>query len=175
MPNLVVSTAGLRIRAATAADCALILEFIRELADYERLTQEVVASEEQLRKTLFGPHPAAEVIIAEQAGLPAGFALFFTNYSTFLARPGIYLEDLFVRPAFRRQGIGESVLVWLAALALERACGRLEWSVLDWNQPAIGFYRGLGAKPMDEWTVFRLSGAELVALAARSGPRENQA
>lgn len=160
---------GLVLRPARADDAALILALVRELADYEKLAHEVVADEQGLRDALFGARPAAEVIIAEQDGEAAGFALFFTNFSTFLGRPGIYLEDLFVRPAFRRRGIGEALLAHLAALAGSRGCGRLEWSVLDWNEPAIGFYRGLGAVPMDEWTVFRVTGPALAALARRRG------
>jgi GNAT superfamily N-acetyltransferase len=124
-----------------------------------------VASEEALRRTLFGPRPYAEVLIAEQAGRPAGFALFFHNYSTFLAKPGIYLEDLYVVPELRGLGIGKALLLQLARIAVERDCGRLEWSVLDWNEPAIGFYKKLGAVAMEEWTIFRLSGPALVAAA----------
>jgi GNAT superfamily N-acetyltransferase len=159
---------GLVLRAAAPADTALILALVRELAEYERLTHEVVADEAMLRAALFGERPAAEVIIAEQDGEGAGFALFFTTFSTFLGRPGIYLEDLFVRPAFRRRGIGEALLAHLAALARSRGCGRLEWSVLDWNEPAIGFYRRLGAVPMEEWTVFRMTAPALDALARRA-------
>lgn len=158
---------GLELRAATPADTALILELVRELAEYERLSHEVVADVATLRQSLFGARPAAEVIIAQLDGEPAGFALFFTSFSTFLGRPGIYLEDLFVRPAYRRRGIGEALLARLAALATERGCGRLEWAVLDWNEPAIGFYTRLGARPMDEWTVFRVTGPALSQLSAR--------
>jgi GNAT superfamily N-acetyltransferase len=153
------------IRPATAADAALILELIRELAVYEKLANEVVATEESVRETLFGPRPAAEALIASVDGAPAGFAIFFSNYSTFLARPGIYLEDLFVKPAFRRRGVGRALFVHLARLAVERRCGRFEWSVLDWNAPAIAFYKSLGAVPMSEWTVFRLTGAALIDAA----------
>lgn len=153
------------IRAAVAADAALILSFIRELAGYEKLSGEVVATEARLRDTLFGPEPRAEVRIAEVAGEPAGFALYFHNYSTFLARPGIYLEDLFVRPAFRGRGVGRALLQHIAGLAVARDCGRLEWSVLDWNEPAIKFYQSLGAVPMDQWTTFRVTGPALAALA----------
>jgi len=156
------------VREASAADVPLILSFIRELAEYERLTHEVVATEDGLRETLFGEHPYAEVLIAEHDGSPAGFALFFHNYSTFLARPGIYLEDLFVRPPFRGAGIGKELLVRLARLARSRGCGRLEWWVLDWNEPSIGFYEKLGAVPMDDWTVYRVSGAALEGLASGS-------
>lgn len=155
----------LQIRAATAADAAQILAFIRALAVYEKLEHMVVADEAQLHKTLFGERPAAEVRIAEWQGQPAGFALFFHNYSTFLGKPGIYLEDLFVLPEFRGKGIGKALLIHLAQLAVERDCGRLEWSVLDWNTPAIDFYKSLGAVPMDEWTVYRVTGDALPALA----------
>lgn len=158
----------LRIRAATAADAPQILAFIKALAVYEKLEHMVVADEAQLRKTLFGERPAAEVRIAEWQGHPAGFALFFHNYSTFLGKPGIYLEDLFVLPDFRGKGIGKALLIHLAQLAVERDCGRLEWSVLDWNTPAIEFYKSLGAVPMDEWTVYRVTGEALPALAARA-------
>lgn len=158
--------AGVRIRPAVAADVPLVLRFIRELADYERLLHEVVATEEKLRDTLFGARPAAEVVIAEDAdGEPLGFALFFHNYSTFLAQPGIYLEDLYVRPQARGRGAGRALLAHLARLAKERNCGRLEWWVLDWNQSAIRFYRSLGAQPMSDWTVFRLTGHDLARLA----------
>ena len=157
---------SLQIDRATAADVPLILAFIRELADYERLSDQVSATESALTQTLFGEHPAAEVLIARDDGKPAGFALFFANYSTFLAKPGIYLEDLYVRPALRGKGIGKALLTRIAALAVARGCGRFEWSVLDWNQPAIGFYQRLGAEPMSEWTVFRLTGDALKALAA---------
>jgi len=153
------------VRPATVADVPLILEFIRGLAEYERLPDQVVATEARLRETLFGPRPAAEVLLAHLGAVPARFALFFQNYSTFLARPGIYLEDLFVRTEFRGRGVGRVLLRELARLAVARDCGRLEWSVLDWNTDAIGFYRKLGAEPMDEWTVFRLTGSALDTLA----------
>jgi GNAT superfamily N-acetyltransferase len=159
--------AAVAIRPATRADCPLILALIRELADYERLSHEVVATVAQLEVSLFGEAPAARVLIAEHRGEPAGFALFFMNYSTFLGRPGIYLEDLFVRPQFRRHGIGAALLSRLAREAVARGCGRFEWSVLDWNAPAIRFYRELGAQAMDDWTVFRVTGPALQALAER--------
>ncbi len=165
--RLTVAPVGLALRPANRADCPLILEFIRGLAEYEKLAHEVEATVEALEDSLFGAQPAAEVLIAEYDGAPAAFALFFMNYSTFLAKPGIYLEDLFVKPDFRRKGIGEALLARLAAIAVERGCGRFEWWVLDWNEPAIGFYRELGAVPMDEWTVFRVTGPALGALAAR--------
>jgi GNAT superfamily N-acetyltransferase len=155
------------IRPATVADCPIILAFIRELAEYEKLLHEVVADEAALRDTLFGPRPAAEVLIAELAGEPVGFALFFTTFSTFLAKPGLYLEDLFVRPAARGKGIGAALMVALARIAVERGYGRFEWAVLDWNEPAIQFYATLGAKPQTQWTVNRVTGDSLRALAAR--------
>lgn len=145
----------------------MILELIGELAEYERLRHEVVATEDDLRRTLFGERPAAEVVLAEVEGAasPVGFALFFHNYSTFLGRPGLYLEDLFVRSAWRGRGIGRRMLEHLARIAVERGCGRFEWWVLDWNEPAIRFYRSIGAVPMDEWTVQRVTGAALERLA----------
>jgi len=160
-------TDGVTIRAATRGDVPVILELIRGLAEYEKLAHECVASEAALLATLFGPRPQAEVLIAMVDGTPAGFALFFPNYSTFLAQQGIYLEDLFVKPAFRGRGIGKQLLIHLAQLAVERKCGRLEWSVLDWNQDAIRFYESLGAKAMDEWTVFRVTGPALATLAGK--------
>ena len=156
------------IRSATEADLPLILELIEGLADYERLRHECRATIPLLRESLFGAQPSAEVLIAEQEGVPAGFALFFHNYSTFLAQRGIYLEDLFVKPEFRGRGIGHALLVRLAQVAVERRCGRLEWAVLDWNESAIGFYQRLGAKPMVDWTVFRLTDAALGRLASES-------
>ncbi len=159
--------ADLVIRYATAKDCPAILQFIRELAEYERLSHEVVADEAQLRATLFGVKPAAEVLLAEIAGVPVGFALFFQSYSTFLAKPGLYLEDLFVRPSVRGKGVGGALMSALARIAVQRHYGRFEWSVLDWNQPALTFYATLGAVPQSEWTVQRLTGAPLAALADR--------
>jgi GNAT superfamily N-acetyltransferase len=161
----------MHIRPAAESDVPLILSFIRELAAFERLAHEVVATEAGLRATLFGPRPYAEVAIAEDGGESAGFALFFHNYSTFLGRPGIYLEDLYVRPELRGRGIGRALLAHLARLAVERGCGRLEWWVLDWNESAIRFYRSLGAVAMDEWTVFRVAGDALVRLASEDGDR----
>jgi GNAT superfamily N-acetyltransferase len=154
------------IRPATESDSALILNFIQGLAEYEKLSHEVVASEEQILLSLFGDQPSAEVLIAEFANKAAGFALFFTNYSTFLARPGIYLEDLFVLPEFRGNGIGKSLLTHLAGLVVEKDMGRLDWSVLDWNEPAINFYEQLGAKGLTDWTQYRLTGSALVKLSA---------
>jgi GNAT superfamily N-acetyltransferase len=152
------------IRPATTDDVPAIAGMIRELAEYEHLTHEVVLDEQSLREHLFGARPYAEVLLAEAGGEAVGFTLFFHNYSTFLARPGIYLEDLFVRPAFRKQGHGKALLKQVARLALERGCGRLEWSVLDWNTPSIEFYRALGARAMDQWTMYRVTGEELKKL-----------
>jgi GNAT superfamily N-acetyltransferase len=155
------------VRPATVDDTATIFRLIRELADYERLSGEVSLGEEQLREHLFGPRPWAEVLLAEEAGRVVGFALFFHNYSTFAGKPGLYLEDLFVEPEQRGKGHGKALFQAVARLAVERGCGRMEWSVLDWNEPAIRFYRSLGAKAMDDWTVYRLAGDSLVG-AARS-------
>ena len=152
---------SLTIAPARPDDAPLILKFIRALAEYEKLSQACVATETALRETLFGERPYAEVVIARWHGEPAGFALFFHNYSTFLAKPGLYLEDLFVEPRLRGHGIGKALLTELARIANRRGCGRVEWSVLDWNQPSIDFYRRMGAVAMDEWTAFRLSGAAL--------------
>jgi len=153
------------LRRAVRADVPEILRLIRALAEYEKLTHEVVATEAALTETLFGARPAAEVLLAEEDGRAVGFALFFQNFSTFLGKPGIYLEDLFVDPAFRGRGIGRELLRAIARVAVERGCGRFEWAVLDWNEPAIGFYKSLGAKPMGDWTVMRLTGAALKELA----------
>lgn len=160
--------AGVATRFATAEDTPLVLSFIRELAEYENLSHEVVATEEALRTSLFGERPFAEVLLAFVGEEPVGFALFFHNFSTFLGKPGIYLEDLYVRPEHRGAGAGSALLSRLAGLAVERGCGRLEWWVLDWNEPSIGFYERLGATAMDDWTVYRLTGAALEDLA--SGP-----
>jgi GNAT superfamily N-acetyltransferase len=162
-----VTTAGtLRIERATERDVPLILRLIKALAEYERMSDDVIATEDGLRRTLFGSHPAAEVVVGYAGDQPAGFALFFHNYSTFLGKPGLYLEDLFVVPTFRGRGYGKALLVYLAKLAVERDCGRFEWSVLDWNEPAIGFYKKLGAKPMDAWKIMRITGDALHELAA---------
>jgi GNAT superfamily N-acetyltransferase len=155
------------IRPATEDDVPIILSLIRELAEYERLSHEVVATEGLLRESLFGERRGAEVLIACCKGAPAGFALFFHSFSTFLGRPGIYLEDLYVKPEFRGRGIGRALLTHLARLAKERGCGRLEWAVLDWNEPAIKLYKSIGAVPMDEWTVYRVTGEALETLATR--------
>jgi GNAT superfamily N-acetyltransferase len=153
------------IRPATVDDTPLILQFIKELAAYEKLLHEVVATEKLLQETLFGEHKNAEVVLGYLDDKPVSFALFFHNFSTFLGRPGIYLEDLFVKPEVRGKGIGQIMLSYLAKLAKERNCGRLEWWVLDWNEAAINFYKRLGAKPMDEWTVHRVTGEALDDLA----------
>ncbi|WP_413586009.1 N-acetyltransferase family protein [Bdellovibrio sp. HCB274] len=156
---------NIKIVSAKESDIPEILHFITQLAIYEKLEHEVVATEESLRKTLFGEKKFAEVIFLEEDGSKAGFALFFHSYSTFLALPGIYLEDLFVLPEHRGKGYGKRLLSHLAKIAVERGCGRLEWSVLDWNKPAIDFYLSLGSKPMDEWTVHRVTGEALEKLA----------
>jgi GNAT superfamily N-acetyltransferase len=153
------------IRSATAADVPTITRLIRALAEFERLAHAVVLDEAQLKHHLFGPRPFAEVQLAEEAGQVVGFALFFHNFSTFRGQLGIYLEDLFVEPAYRGKGHGKALLAALAQLAVERGCGRLEWAVLNWNQPAIDFYRSLGAEQMNEWTIHRLTGDALTALA----------
>lgn len=156
------------IRKASPQDVPLILRLIRQLADYEKLLSEVVADEALLERHLFGPRPSAEVLIAERDKQPVGFALFFPTFSTFLGRPGIWLEDLFVIPEARGLGIGKALLAKVAEIAVERGAGRLEWTVLDWNEPAIGFYRKLGALPMNEWTTYRLTGDSLRNLARGS-------
>lgn len=155
------------IRPAAEADVPEILDMIRGLAEYERLAHACTATAEALRRTLFGPRPGAEVLLAFEDGACAGFALFFPNYSTFLAKPGMYLEDLFVKPQSRGRGIGFALLRELARIARDRGYGRVEWSVLDWNEPAIGFYKKLGAVPLVEWTMFRLTGDAIGALADR--------
>jgi GNAT superfamily N-acetyltransferase len=157
---------SLIIRPARPGDEPLVLAFIRALAEYEKLLHECIATEADLTRSLFGPRPEAEVLLAFDDEEPAGFALFCHNYSTFLARKGLWLEDLFVHPEYRGRGIGLALLARLARIAVERECGRMEWWVLDWNRSAIGFYRKLGARPMDEWTVFRLTGDALTRLAS---------
>ena len=154
-----------KIRPARVGDVPVILELIRDLATYERAPNEVTATEEQLVDVLFGERPAAEVLLAFEEQSPVGFAVFFHNFSTWLGRPGLYLEDLFVKPEKRGKGYGRGLLVELAKIARERGCGRMEWAVLDWNEPAINFYHTLGAKPMDEWTVFRLTRDGIAKLA----------
>ena len=158
--------AELKICEATEAETPVILEMIQGLAEYEKLSHVCCATEEQLRRTLFGERPAAEVLLAKLDEEWVGFALFFPNYSTFLAQPGIYLEDLYVKPEARGKGAGLALLRALAKLAVERGCGRMEWAVLDWNEPSIGFYRKLGAVPLDEWTGYRLTGEALQKLGA---------
>ena len=153
------------IRTTTEADVPVILSLIRDLATYERAPDAVVATEMGLREVLFGPTPSAEVLLALEKAEPVGFAIYFSNFSTWLGRPGLYLEDLFVRPEKRGKGYGRALLIRLAQIAQERRCGRMEWAVLDWNEPAIQFYRKLGATPMDEWTVFRLTEEEIAKLA----------
>lgn len=162
-------TSDFRIATATVQDVPAIFGMIRALAEYERLADAVTTSEDALHQVLFGPSPAAEVVLGYEGTAPVGIAIFFHNFSTFLGKRGIYLEDLFVKPEYRGRGYGRRLLAHLATLAVERDCGRLEWSVLDWNTPAVGFYQKLGAVPMDEWTVFRLTGDALTAL----GPVRN--
>ncbi len=157
------------LRTAGPADAALVLAFVRELAEYERLADAVVADEAALAAALAGDRPDAEVVIAEIDGAPVGFALFFQSFSTFLGRRGLYLEDLYVRPSHRGHGVGTQLMRHLAALAVARGCGRFEWTVLDWNAPAIAFYRRLGATGQDAWTVQRVEGAALRALATGDG------
>jgi GNAT superfamily N-acetyltransferase len=159
----------LQIQPAREADVAQILRFIRELARYERLEHEVIATEADLRAALFGERPFAEALLARLDGAPAGFALFFHNFSTFTGRPGLYLEDLYVTPPARGRGIGRQLLRHLATVAIERRCARVDWAVLDWNTSAIAFYRSLGAQPLEDWRVFRLTGAPLEQLAGRDG------
>jgi GNAT superfamily N-acetyltransferase len=160
-------SSDIAIRFAQPGDTPLILHFIRSLAVYEKLEHEVVADEASIRAHLFGPRPAAEVVLGELSGAPVGFALYFTSFSTFLARPGIYLEDLFVEPPARGKGVGLALMSALAQIAVERNYGRFEWAVLDWNTPSIEFYRALGALPQSEWTVQRVVGAPLAQLAKR--------
>jgi len=159
----------MEIESATRADVPEILSFIRALAEYEHLSADVVATEDGLRESLFGPHPCGEVVFARDGGVRVGFALFFHTYSTFLGRKGLYLEDLFVKPEHRGRGYGKALLQHLANVAIERGCGRFEWAVLHWNAPAIGFYEKLGARAMNEWTVYRVTGAALQALARGGG------
>lgn len=156
----------IRILPATMDDVPLLLQFIQDLAEYEQLADACVAAEEDLREHLFGPNAVAHAVIAYAGDDPAGFALYFFNFSTFLARPGLYLEDLFVKPAWRKHGIGRALLAALARIAIDRGCGRMEWSVLNWNELALRVYRGIGAQPLSDWTVYRLTGESLTGLAA---------
>ena len=162
-------SAAVRIRAARRADAALLAAMLRELAEYERLSDQLRATEERLRETLFCEQPVAEALIAERGGEPAGYALFFATYSTFLARPGIWLEDLFVRPPHRRFGVGRALLAAVAARTRERGGARLEWAALNWNELALGFYRGLGASTLNEWVTHRLDDEALERLADEHG------
>ena len=159
------SAAGFSIRPARPEDAELLVNLVQELAVYEKLEQHARATPDDFRRHLFGPRPAAEAVVAEVNGQPVGFALWFSTFSTFRGQPGLYLEDVFVRPSCRGRGIGKALLAFVARRAVERGCGRLEWSVLDWNAPAIGFYRALGARPMDEWTVYRIDEEPLRRLA----------
>ncbi|MGB6432382.1 MAG: GNAT family N-acetyltransferase [Candidatus Acidiferrales bacterium] len=159
--------AAIEIARATPADVPVLLELIRGLAEYEKLSEEVSATAAGLHAALFGPRPVAEAILARVEGTAVGFAVFFHNFSTFVGLPGVYLEDLFVLPEHRGKGIGKALLLHVGALANERGCGRFEWAVLDWNRPAIEFYRGLGARAMDEWTLYRLAGEPLAALSRK--------
>jgi GNAT superfamily N-acetyltransferase len=167
IPVIPTEAAGFTLRPATSADVPLILECIRRLAEYERLAHECIATEAQLRDTLFGATPSAEVVLAFAGTEPAGFALWFESYSTFLAKPGLYLEDLFVYPEFRKRGLGRRLLAHLASIAVERGYGRMEWMVLDWNENAIRFYRSLGASMVEGWELCRVTGDGLRALAER--------
>jgi len=165
---------SLQIRKATEADVPVIAWFIRQLAEYERLLQETVMTEEMLRESLFGSRSSAEVLLGYHEDKPVAFAVFFHNFSTFLGRRGLYLEDLFVIPEMRGKGFGRALLVHLARIARERNCGRFEWAVLDWNRPAIDFYKNLGAVPMNEWTIFRVTGAALNRLADEGTERKKE-
>jgi GNAT superfamily N-acetyltransferase len=170
------STPDLQIRLEEAAetDVPLILSFIKELAEYERLAHAVVATEEMIRESLFGERPYAECLIAYYGDAPVGFALFFHNFSTFRGAPGLYLEDLYVRPEMRGKGVGRALLRRLAQIAVERRCGRMEWAVLDWNQPAIKFYQSLGAVPLDDWIIYRLTGEALERLATEDNAERHR-
>lgn len=164
--NVSAPDGGFSVRAAVPGDVPVLLSFIKKLADYEKLADQVVATEELLHAALFGARRTAEVALGLLGERPVGFVLFFHNYSTFLGRSGLYIEDLFIDEAYRRKGYGTALLAHVARLAVERECGRLEWSVLDWNQPAIDFYKRLGALPMSDWTVFRIAGQNLAKLAS---------
>jgi GNAT superfamily N-acetyltransferase len=159
---------ALSIRPVREHEVDLVLEFIHELAAYERLSDQVTATREDIHAALFAPRPYAESVLGCIDGEPCGFALFFHNFSTFVGKPGLYLEDLYVRPGARGRGLGSHMLAWLARLALERGCGRFEWAVLDWNEPALKVYRGLGARAADDWTIYRVTGEALARLAAKA-------
>lgn len=165
----------LTIRPATTTDIATVLQFIRALAEYEKLAHEVVVDEARIAATLFAPQPKSFCLIAEWNGEPVGFAIYFFNYSTFLGRHGLYVEDAFVNPEHRGKGIGQALFAQMAQIAMENQCGRMEWWVLDWNQPAIDFYVAMGAEPMSEWTVHRLSGEPLARLAASANHKKSAA
>ncbi len=165
-PRIHTTLPGISLRQATRPDAALVLDFIHKLAAYEKLSHEVSATAADIEDTLFGARPFAEVVIAELDAAPVGFILWFPNYSTFLGRPGIHIEDLFVLPQMRGRGIGRCLLAWVARVAQERGCGRVEWSVLDWNEPALRFYASIGAEARTEWVLQRLTGASLARLAA---------
>lgn len=167
---LQLMTSEFSIRVATVDDVPLVLRFIKELADYEKLPHEVTATEEVLRRNLFTEHKTAEVLLAREGETDVGFALFFQNFSSFLGKPGIYLEDVFIKPEFRGRGYGKALMIYIARLAKERDCGRFEWSVLDWNKPSLDFYRSLGAIAMEEWTVQRMGRDAIVTLAAQKLP-----
>ena len=164
---MVKSSGGITVRKATAEDSALLLDFIQQLARYEKLEHQCIATVDQIRATLFGANPRAESLVAFEGGNPAGFAVYFFSYSTFLAQPGLYLEDLFVKPELRGRGIGKRIFLELLRIARANDCGRFEWSVLDWNQPAIDFYESLGAKPQGEWVRYRLEEEQISQLAQR--------
>lgn len=162
---ITTTLSGITIRFAEPTDSARILQFIKALADYERMSDEVIATEETVKKTLFGPKAYAEVIFAELDGQAVGFALFFHNYSTFVSKPGLYLEDIYIYPEYRGRGIGKMMMTYLAKLAVDRDCGRFEWSCLKWNKPSLDFYASLGAEAMEEWVTLRVSGENLKSLA----------
>jgi len=167
MRDIMADLSGhVHIERATVRDVPLLLQFIKDLAEYEQLADACVATEDDLRTHLFGPNAVAHGILAFVGDEPAGFALYFFNFSTFLARPGLYLEDLFVKPVWRNRGIGRALLAELARIAIDRGCGRMEWSVLNWNELALRVYRGIGARPLSDWTVYRLTGESLTGLAA---------
>jgi GNAT superfamily N-acetyltransferase len=170
-----VTADQLVVRRATQADVSIVLQMIRALAEYEKLSEHVVATETMLDRSLFGSDPAAEVLLAFLDNRPVGFAVYFRSFSTFLGGPAMYLEDIFVAPESRGRGIGRQLLATVAKIAVERGCGRMDWSVLDWNAPAIEFYRRLGARPLDDWTIYRLIGKSLADVAALAGDTDGTA